>query len=65
MMRITDKLKSVDDEISINLCDNGYVVEARGESVHEDDGWVTAKVVCNNLEQVYQTIRDITELPRT
>jgi hypothetical protein len=62
-MKIGDKLVKVDETIHVNSYDNGYMVEVSGED-KKGDKWTTVKIICTNMEQVYQTLRDWAELPK-
>jgi hypothetical protein len=61
-MKIGDKLVKVNESITVNAYDNGYMVEVSGED-NNGDNWSTAKIICSNIEQVYQTLRDWAEMP--
>lgn len=62
-MKIGDKLVNVNESITINSYDNGYMVEVSGED-KEGNNWSTAKILCTNMDQVYQTLRDWAEMPQ-
>lgn len=50
------------DNISVNLYDNGYMLECSGQ---DDTGdWVTSKLVCNDVEEVCNLIKTAVTLPR-
>jgi hypothetical protein len=55
-MKISDKLKTVQNEVNITKCDNGFIFEARGESL--EDNWSQIKIVCNSLEQVFELLTE-------
>lgn len=55
-MKLSDKLAKVGDSLTVNLYDNGYMVEVSGRDA--DDEWKTAKILCNTLEDVYAVIND-------
>lgn len=61
-MKLSDKLSKVSDSFTVNMYDNGYMVEVSGRDHNED--WSTAKIMCNNLEQVNALIAEAAELPR-
>lgn len=56
MMKLSDKLAKVGDSLTVNLYDNGYMVEVSGRDA--DDEWKTAKILCNTLDDVYAVIKD-------
>ena len=55
-MKLSDKLAKVGDSLTVNMYDNGYMVEVSGRD-HDDD-WKTAKVLCPTLEDVYAVINE-------
>ena len=56
MATINDKLAKVNDNFTVNMYDNGFMVEIGGRD--SDDEWENAKIICNNL---YDLIAVITE----
>lgn len=62
-MKLSDKLSKVGDSLTVNMYDNGYMVEVSG---HNDEGnWSTAKILCSTLEDVYAVINEAaTVIPR-
>jgi ribosomal protein S8 len=62
-MKVSDKLSKVGDSLTVNMYDNGYMVEVSGRDT--DGNWSTAKVVCSTLEQVVSVITEAaTVIPR-
>jgi hypothetical protein len=55
-MKISDKLKTVNNEVSIAKCDNGFIFEVRGETPEEN--WSHVKIVCNSLDQVFELLTE-------
>ena len=62
MIKLSDKLVKVNDSFSVNLYDNGYMFEVSGRN--EDEDWATAKIVCNNLDELVALIKEATNMPR-
>lgn len=62
-MKLSDKLSKVGDSLTVNMYDNGYMVEVSGR---DDDGdWASAKILCSTLDEVTAVIKEAaTELPR-
>lgn len=60
--KISDKLSKVNDSLTINLYDNGYMVEIGGRD--GDDEWKTAKIMCNTLDDLLKAITEATEMER-
>jgi hypothetical protein len=50
------KLTKVNEQISINRYDNGWMVEVGGRD--DDDNWKTVKVVCNSEEEVIAIVQE-------
>ena len=55
-MKLSDKLAKVGDSLTVNMYDNGYMVEVSGRD--SDDDWKTAKILCSTLEEVYAVIKE-------
>jgi hypothetical protein len=61
-MNVSDKLTKVGDSFTINMYDNGFMVEVSGR---DDDGeWKTAKVLCQDLEQVVAIVTEVSTMER-
>lgn len=61
MTKSLDKLVKVNENITINRYDNGWMVEVGGRDKKED--WSTAKVVCNTEDEVLNLIKQWNTLP--
>jgi hypothetical protein len=59
-MKISDKLKTVTNEVSISRCDNGFIFEVRGET--PDENWASAKIVCSGLEDAIALLTEFASL---
>jgi hypothetical protein len=63
MMKVSDKLSKVSDSLTVNMYDNGYMVEVSGRN--DDGDWATAKVLCSTLDEVNAVIKEVaTEITR-
>jgi len=60
-MKIADKLIKVNEYISINRYDNGYMVEVSGRTVAEDYG--TVKILVEDSSGVKQLIDEYNAMP--
>lgn len=58
-----DKLSKIDDSLTVNMYDNGYMVEVSGRD-HDDD-WATAKIICANLDEVVAILNETVEMERS
>ena len=56
MMKLSDKISKVGDSLTVNMYDNGYMVEVSGRN--SDDDWKTVKILCTTLNEVYEVISD-------
>ena len=62
MAKIADKLTKVNESFTINMYDNGYMVEVGGRD-NEDD-WKTSKIICSTLDEVIDIVRQVDSMPR-
>ena len=62
-MKITDKLMKVDESFTVYMYDNGFMVEVGGRN-HDDD-WATAKILCNDINEVLEIVKTVPTLPRS
>ncbi len=51
-----NKLSKVNDSITINRYDNGWMVEVGGRNKKED--WATAKIMCNTEDELFAIIKE-------
>ena len=61
-MNVSDKLSKVSDSFTINMYDNGFMVEVSGRD--DDNDWATAKIMCQNLEQVVAVVTEVSKMDR-
>ena len=55
-MSILKKLAKVNESITINRYDNGWMVEVGGRDSESE--WKNAKIVCNTEEEVLAVVRE-------
>ena len=55
MSKLT-KLAKVNESITINRYDNGWMVEVGGRN--KKDEWVTAKVMCNTEDELLAIVKE-------
>ena len=60
--KISDKLVKINDSFTINLYDNGYMLEISGRDNFEQ--WTTAKILVNSLEDLVALIKEATDMER-
>lgn len=59
MAKLT-KLVKVNESITVNRYDNGWMVEVGG--VNHDDNWVTSKILCNTEDDLIDIIKEFNTL---
>jgi ketol-acid reductoisomerase len=62
MTKISDKLTKVNDNFTVNMYDNGFMVEIGGRD--DEDDWKNAKILCNTLDELIAVITEATTLTR-
>jgi hypothetical protein len=61
-MKIEDKLTKISDSFTVNMYDNGFMFEATGRT--EDGDWISAKILCNNLDELVLLIKEASAMER-
>lgn len=61
MSKIT-KLAKVGDSFTVNMYDNGFMLEVNGRNKKDD--WATAKIMCTSLDDLVALIKEVTEMER-
>ena len=61
-MKLGDKLVKCSDSLTVNLYDNGYMVEVSGRDSEED--WKNAKIMCSTLDEVFAVITEASQMER-
>jgi hypothetical protein len=51
-----NKLTKVNENISLNRYDNGFMIEVSGRDKKEE--WKTAKVMCNTEEELIAVVKE-------
>jgi len=60
--KISDKLAKVNESFSINMYDNGFLIEVSGRD--EDDEYRNAKIMVPTVEQLLDLVKEAATLPR-
>lgn len=55
MAKLT-KLSKVNESITINRYDNGWMIEIGGRDKNED--WKTAKIMCNTEDELISVVKE-------
>jgi hypothetical protein len=58
MTKISNKLTKINDNFTVNMYDNGFMVEVSGRD--SADEWKSAKILCNTLEDLIAVITEAT-----
>ena len=61
-MKLSEKLTKINDSFTVNMYDNGYMVEASGRSADED--WASAKIMCQTVEELTAIIEEAATMER-
>jgi len=59
---ISDKLSKVSENFSINMYDNGFMIEVSGRD-HENE-WKTAKIMVTTVDELVALVREAAEMER-
>jgi hypothetical protein len=62
-MDIASKLSKVDESMTIQMYDNGFMFEISGRD--DSDDWATTKIVCSSIDEVMTLVKEATTLPRS
>jgi hypothetical protein len=60
--KISDKLSKVSDNFTVNMYDNGFMMEIGGRN--KDDDWATAKIMCNSIEELVTLLNEAAGMER-
>jgi len=59
--KIADKLDKVNESFTVNMYDNGYMLEISGR---KDDDWKSAKILVPTIEELVVLIKEASEMDR-
>ena len=62
MAKIEDKLVKVNESFTVNMYDNGYMIEVGGRN--DNDDWITTKIICSTIEEVIELVKEAADMPR-
>jgi len=60
--KISDKLNKVNESFTINMYDNGYMIEIGGKD--SDNEWKNAKIMVSTVEELLALVKEATEIER-
>jgi len=61
-MQIKDKLVKVNDNFSVLMYDNGFMIEIAGRD--RNDNWATAKIMAHDIEELIVLIKEAITITR-
>ena len=65
---IADKLSQVNEDFTIHMYDNGFMIEVSGQG-HTDDNqdteWTAVKIIVPTVEELIPLIKEVATLPRS
>lgn len=61
-MKLEDKVSKVNDNFTVYMYDNGYMLEISGRDSNEN--WVTAKVLCKDIDELIALIKEASATDR-
>ena len=59
---LNDKLVKVNDSFTINMYDNGFMIEVGGRNKKGD--YVNAKILCSTIEQLVALVQEASTMER-
>ena len=61
-MKLEEKLTKVNDNFSVYMYDNGFMLEISGRNHNED--WATSKIICRDIKELFDLINQIVDYER-
>lgn len=59
---LSDKLDKVSESFTINMYDNGYMIEVGGRD--KDNNWSNAKILVQSVDELLALVREATDMER-
>jgi ketol-acid reductoisomerase len=59
---ISDKLVKVNEAYTINMYDNGFMIEVGGRD--DNDEWKNTKIIVSTVEELVELVKEAASLPR-
>lgn len=60
--KLSDKLEKVNENYTINMYDNGFMIEVSGRD--SDDEYRTAKIMVPTVEQLIELVKEAADMER-
>ena len=61
-MKLKDKLEKINDNFSVYMYDNGFMLEVNGRN--EGGDWITAKILCKDMDEMVALIKEAASMER-
>ena len=61
--KIGDKLATVNESLTVNMYDNGYMFEISGRKLGVDE-YSNCKIITNTSEELLDLVREAVEMPK-
>ena len=61
-MKVSDKLNKVNESFTINMYDNGFMLEISGRD--SDDDWANAKIMVPTVDELVDLVREVAKMTR-
>ena len=62
MATISDKLTKVNEAFTINMYDNGFMIEVGGRD--DNDEWKNTKIIVPTVEELVALVKEAASMPR-
>ena len=60
---LSDKLGKVNESFTINMYDNGFMIEVSGRD--DNDDWATAKIMVGSVDELVTLVREAVDMERS
>ena len=60
--KVSDKLTKVSESFTVNMYDNGYMIEVGGSDANDD--WKNAKITVMDLDSLIAIIKEVAAMER-
>jgi hypothetical protein len=60
--KISDKLTKVSEAFTVNMYDNGFMIEVGGQDANDD--WKNAKILVSSVEELVVLIKEAASMER-
>ena len=61
-MKLSDKLSKVNESYTINMYDNGFMVEVGGRD--KNDEWASAKIMVTTVDELVALVQEASTMTR-